>query len=62
MYDFRSRLRGEQPAGMGVKCPVLTKTVEIISTRTAMDALKRKAVREGEDGPGNGIYANIRLS
>lgn len=26
MYDLRSRFRGEHPLGMGVKCPVRTRT------------------------------------
>lgn len=28
MYDFKSRFKGVQPHGMGVKCPVLTRTIQ----------------------------------
>lgn len=31
MYDFKSRLSGAQPLGIGVKCPVLTSTGDDVS-------------------------------
>jgi len=31
MYDLRSRLSGAQPLGMGVKCPVRTRTTGSVS-------------------------------